>query len=189
MLSGSDHVWINGCSRILIAGFWFFTTVFMACFTANMAALLTNIRLEDDSSTVLDELKNRGVNLTVVADSAELAYIEKLAGFEEYFSNVWKSQMYDSPTVGNNTVWTYPLNSVFTNVMEKLLKNKLPNSTMLALQMVSENNFKLILDSTVGSYIRNTYCNYGIVSDPVAMHPIGLAVVHGSKFKRIISER
>lgn len=189
MISGSGHVWINGCSRILIAGFWFFTTVFMACFTANMAALLTNIRLEDDSSTVLDELKNRGVNLTVVADSAELAYIEKLARFEEYFSNVWKSKMYDSPPMGNNTVWTYPLNSVFTNVMGNLRRNTLPNSTRLAYQMVSENNFKLILDSTVGSYIRNTYCNFGIVSDPVALHPIGLAVVHGSQFKKIISER
>ncbi|CAC5424225.1 GRIN [Mytilus coruscus] len=186
---GCDNSWLNGYSRILVAGLWFFSSIFMACFTANMAAFLTNLRLEDDSSTVLNELKSDATNFTVEAGSWEMEYIKKLAEYEQYFSNIWKNFVTKNIyNVTNYTVWSFPLNMMFTDLQGNINRNPLPSSLDSALTFLNK-GYEVIVDSSVASFLTNKNCSLEKVSNPIAIHPVGLAISKGSKYRQIISER
>lgn len=161
----------------------------MACFTANMAAFLTNIRLIDDSSTVLNELKSDGTNFIVVTGSWEIEYIKKLAEYEQYFSNIWKNFVTDNIyNVTNYTVWSFPLNMMFTDLLDNINRNPLPSSLHSALTFLNK-GYEVIVDSSVATFLTNQNCSLEKVSNPIALHPIGLAVSKGSKYRQLISER
>ncbi|XP_052069234.1 ionotropic receptor 25a-like [Mytilus californianus] len=161
----------------------------MACFTANMAAFLTNLRLEDDSSTVLNELKSDATNFTVEAGSWEMEYIKNLAEYEQYFSNIWKNFVTENIyNVTNYTVWSFPLNMMFTDLQGNINRNPLPSSLDSALTFLNK-GYEVIVDSSVASFLTNKNCSLEKVSNPIAIHPVGLAISKGSKYRQIISER
>lgn len=179
---------MTGIGRFLVAGYWFFCTIMMACFTANMAAFLTNIRLEDDSSNVHDRLKSKIINFTIVKDSPEHVYIKNIADIEESFINIWKENMYCFSTGDNYTVWTFPFNAMYSKIVKHLENHNLPTSIPSALKLLNV-DYELIVDSKVASYYHNTDCSLEISSNPIATHPVGLAVSQGSPYKERISKR
>lgn len=185
---GLDEGWLTSVGRFLVAGYWFFCTIMMACFTANMAAFLTNIRLVDDSITVYDKLRSKITNFTIVKDSSEHDYIKNIADIEDKFINIWKQNMYSFSTGDNYTVWTFPFNALFSKIMKQISTHDLPVSIASAMELLDK-NFELILDSKVASYYHSIDCSLVICSHPIAMHPVGIAVAQGSRIKDRISKR
>ncbi|XP_025098265.1 glutamate receptor ionotropic, kainate 4-like isoform X2 [Pomacea canaliculata] len=179
-------------SRLLVAGFWFFSVVIMSTFTANLAAFLTVSRM-DTGIASLDKLAAQSdIRYSVVRESNVMAYFEHQATIEKNFYELWKNMSlggtskYKTPSgTGDEkslAVWDYPLGDKFGNMWSAMQSTGLLNSTQEGLEKVLEGNFALITESPVIKYLTFQDCSLTAVGDQFSIRPYAFALKEKSLF-------
>ncbi|KAL8573211.1 hypothetical protein ACOMHN_036196 [Nucella lapillus] len=174
-------------SRLLVAGFWFFSVVIMSTFTANLAAFLTVSRMGTTIAS-LDELAAQSdVKYSVVRDSNVMAYFEHQAAIERNFYELWKNMSLGGTKPGAGTdqslaVWDYPLGDKFGNMWSAMKTTGLLNTTQDGLERVLAGNFALISESPVIKYLVSHHCALTAVGDQFSVRPYAFALKEKSLF-------
>ncbi|XP_076458839.1 ionotropic receptor 25a-like [Babylonia areolata] len=174
-------------SRLLVAGFWFFSVVIMSTFTANLAAFLTVSRMGTTIAS-LDELAAQSdVKYSVVRDSNVMAYFEHQAAIERNFYELWKNMSLGSTKPANGAeqslaVWDYPLGDKFGNMWNAMQATGLFNSTQDGLERVLSGDFALISESPVIKYLASHHCSLTAVGDQFSVRPYAFALKEKSLF-------
>ncbi|KAK7111834.1 ionotropic receptor 25a-like [Littorina saxatilis] len=175
-------------SRLLVAGFWFFSVVIMSTFTANLAAFLTVSRM-GTSIASLDELAAQSdVRYSVVRESNVKAYFEHQAAIERNFYELWKNMSLGGGAgAGSNleqnlAVWDYPLGDKFGNMWNAMVTTGLLNSTKDGLEKVMNGDFALITESPVIKYLISQDCSLTAVGDQFSIRPYAFALKEKSLF-------
>ncbi len=182
-------------SRILIAGFWFFCTVIMATYTANLAAFLTVSRLQSTIAS-LDDLANQNdVTYSILAKSDSETYFKHMSDIESTFYDRWKEMSLGSVTSKSTVdessqyaVWDYPLGDKFTRIWNKLKVTGFINSTKEGVQKVLDGNFAFLHSSPMLKYEVNQRCDLIVVGDQFSTKPYAFALQQNSPLVKKIDD-
>nr|KAG5713494.1 hypothetical protein BaRGS_025042 [Batillaria attramentaria] len=176
-------------SRLLVAGFWFFSVVIMSTFTANLAAFLTVSRMGATIASLDALAAQSDVKYSVVRMSNVMAYFEHQAAIERNFYELWKNMSLGGAGSGsenvveqNLAVWDYPLGDKFGNMWDAMKKTGLLNSTQEGLEKVLGGNFALITESPVIKYLLSQDCSLTSVGDQFSVRPYAFALKEKSLF-------
>ncbi|KAI3386965.1 hypothetical protein SNEBB_010452 [Seison nebaliae] len=77
-------------ARALLTAFWFFSTVCISTYQANLAAFLTSSRLTTAITSVQDLAAQSDIKYSVVNGSEAHRYFRQMRDIEEEFFNFWK---------------------------------------------------------------------------------------------------
>ncbi|GAB6031583.1 hypothetical protein CHUAL_009348 [Chamberlinius hualienensis] len=178
--------------RLLAATWWLFGFVFIASYTANLAAFLTVSRLDTNIDS-LDSLANQYlVKYSTIKNSTAMKYFEKMAAIEEDFFGKWKEMTLgstDEIEKEKYSVWNYPVGNKYTKMWRYMSDIKFLDSLEEGLEKIRKlpNGFVLIADTIEVSYILSTNCDLTTVGDEFSRRPVGLAVSKSSDLKEKLS--
>jgi len=160
LMKGSETNPKRTSQRILTIGYLFFVLITVSTYTANMAAFLTKMNLEEPIDS-FEELSERDdVKIYTVDNSATMNFLKTSAE-----------------------------NTVYQRIWDKIYKGGrghglVPNATV-GRQMVAESSghAAFIFDSMINSYVEKKYCKTQSVSAPILLQEHGIAMYNGAPFK------
>ncbi|XP_052229590.1 glutamate receptor 2-like [Dreissena polymorpha] len=153
LMKGSDTCPRRTSQRILTTGYLFFVLITVSTYTANMAAFLTKMNLEEPIDSFEELAKRDDVTVYTVNNSATRNFLEN-SGKNTDFHRIWeKIGLVSNATEGRRKVTDSPGTSAF------------------------------IFDSMINSYSEKKYCKTQSVSAPILLQEHGIAMYNGAPFK------
>ncbi|XP_041364194.1 ionotropic receptor 25a-like [Gigantopelta aegis] len=192
--TGPESIPQTFSARILIAGFWFFCSIMMATYTANLAAYLTTSRMTIPIESLDDLASQRTVQYSVVAGTSIHAYFERMATIEMNFYELWKNMTSNArqkdltSTLANFAVWDYPLGEKYVAIWQTISKTGLLNSTQAGINRVLKGNFAFIHEYPLLQYELLKHCGLVSVGKQFSSKPYAFALPHSSPFTKKISQ-
>ena len=164
-LSGADNPPHTLSTRVLLAGFWFFSAILFMTYQASLSATSTISRLDSSISSLLDLAKQQQVTYSCTSGTTVQTYFEEMSAIEETFYNFWKNSCLTSTILDLNcedtkfsncafrrdkknkdstifgtleykSLWEYPLSNTYTVLSERIKKIGYVNNTADGLNRV-----------------------------------------------------
>ncbi|XP_070180273.1 ionotropic receptor 25a-like [Littorina saxatilis] len=191
-LSGPESTPRTPSSRMLVAGFWFFCTIIMANYTANLAAFLTTSRLTTPINSLADLAIQSKIRFSVVDGTTTMSYFERMARIESNFYELWKnisSNMVSAGTLAKSevAVWDYPLGDTYVKVWSDIEKTGLLASTQEGLDKVMAGDFALIDEAPSLQYAISQYCGLTTIGKQFSTKSYAFALPQGSPLTEQVS--
>ncbi|XP_077997159.1 glutamate receptor 2-like [Glandiceps talaboti] len=162
---GSQFSPLSLSGRIMSGTWWFFVLIFIASYTANMAAFLTVKKLESPVNTVDDLAQQTEVEYGCTESSQTMSFFRD-SGIEPY-----------------KTMWTY---------MTLTEPNPFPPTNEEGVQRVCEQNYAFLQDSTFNAYFTNKNpipnCELIVLGIPFDSKGYGLAFQRGAPYRDDFSQ-
>ncbi|XP_076458853.1 ionotropic receptor 25a-like [Babylonia areolata] len=191
-LSGPESTPRTLSSRILVAGFWFFCSIIMANYTANLAAFLTTSRLTTPINSLQDLASQSEVRYSVVRGSVPMDYFQRMAQIESNFYELWKNISNNVLSAGDlgkseMAVWDYPLGDTYVKIWSDIERTGLLSSSEEGLQKVMEGNFALIDEAPYLQYAISKHCGLTTIGKQFSTKSYAFALPQGSPLTELIS--
>ena len=182
---GTRRVPKSHASRILIAGFWLFTNIFMSVFVGNMAAFLMTSRLKTEINSVSDLIKQHTIHYSVWRDSSVATHIKNMKSIEVFFDEKWTNDTLNSEELPPKElrVWKYPLQVQYSTLWDRIVQHGFVNTTEDALQRIKQGNYMFITDSAVAEFLAGSNCNLKVIGKKFSARPYGFGVKKYSSIK------
>ena len=182
---GTRRVPQSHASRILIAGFWLFTNIFMSVFVGNMAAFLMTSRLKTEINSVSDLIKQHTVHYSVWRDSSVAMHIKNMKSIEVFFDEKWTNDTLNSEELPPKElrVWKYPLQVQYSTLWDRIVQHGFVNTTEDALQRIKQGNYMFITDSAVAEFLAGSNCNLKVIGKKFSARPYGFGIKKYSSIK------
>ncbi|XP_071107049.1 ionotropic receptor 25a-like [Haliotis cracherodii] len=181
-------------TRMLVGGFWFFCSIMMATYTANLAAFLTTSRLSVPIESLDDLAKQNTIKYSVVQGTVIHEYFQRMAKIESDLYQEWKSMSFYTKNIdtsrtvpANYAVWDYPLGDKYLTIWRSIQKTGLINNTREGIAKVLAGNFALIHESPMIQYELSKHCDLLAVGKQFSSRSYAFALAEGSPLTRIIS--
>ncbi|XP_067671307.1 uncharacterized protein [Haliotis asinina] len=182
-------------TRMLVGGFWFFCSIMMATYTANLAAFLTTSRLNVPIESLDDLAKQNIIKYSVVQGTVIHEYFQRMAKIESDFYQEWKSMSFYTKNIldtsdallANYAVWDYPLGDKYLTIWRSIQKTGLLNSSSEGIAKVLAGNFAFIHESPMIQYELSKHCDLLAVGKQFSSRTYAFALPEGSPLTRVIS--
>lgn len=158
LMRGTDFSPRPSSQRILTAGFTFFVLITVSTYTANMAAFLTKVNLDQPIESFKELADSSSIQVGTIKASATMRFLEK--------SN---DSMY-------RTIWNriQQSNGLVQNSSEGRARSE-------------KGNFAFIYDFLINSYFENKYCTTKMSGQPVRLQEHGIVMKAGDPVKTTIN--
>ncbi|KAL8573216.1 hypothetical protein ACOMHN_036201 [Nucella lapillus] len=191
-LSGPESTPRTLSSRVLVAGFWFFCSIIMANYTANLAAFLTTSRLTTPINSLQDLAAQSEVRYSVVRGSITMTYFERMAKIESNFYEMWKNISSNMLSAGDLSkselaVWDYPLGDTYVKIWSDIERTGMLSSSQEGLDKVLEGNFALIDEAPYLQYAISQHCSLTTIGKQFSTKSYAFALPQGSPLTEQIS--
>ncbi|XP_046562922.1 ionotropic receptor 25a-like isoform X3 [Haliotis rubra] len=181
-------------TRMLVGGFWFFCSIMMATYTANLAAFLTTSRLNVPIESLDDLAKQNIIKYSVVEGTVIHEYFQRMAKIESDFYQEWKSMSFYTKNIdtsdtlpANYAVWDYPLGDKYLTIWRSIQNTGLLNSSSEGIAKVLAGNFAFIHESPMIQYELSKHCDLLAVGKQFSSRAYAFALAEGSPLTRVIS--
>nr|CAH8819264.1 unnamed protein product [Trichobilharzia regenti] len=129
----------SASTRVLVAGLWLLVLIIIAMFSANLAAKLTVTGLRGEITTFKQLIEQDTVKYTIINNSTEMRFFEKLKNAEEVIFEIWKQQVvYNNEFTSNYTLWQYPVTEKYGLLYSRMKEWGFTNRREETLQLIKD---------------------------------------------------
>ncbi|CAC5388573.1 GRIA4 [Mytilus coruscus] len=158
LMRGTDFSPRPSSQRILTAGFTFFVLITVSTYTANMAAFLTKVNLDQPVDTLKELAERTNIQVGTINNSATMRFLE--SSEDSTYKTIWK------------------------RVLES---NGLVTNSSQGRQRSGEGNFAFIYDYLINSYFEKNYCKTKMSGQPIRLQEHGILMKAGNPAKTSIN--
>ncbi|XP_052064515.1 glutamate receptor 4-like [Mytilus californianus] len=158
LMRGTDFSPRPSSQRILTAGFTFFVLITVSTYTANMAAFLTKVNLDQPVETLIELAERTNIQVGTINNSATMRFLE--SSEDSTYKTIWK------------------------RVLES---NGLVTNSSQGRQRSGEGNFAFIYDYLINSYFEKNYCKTKMSGQPIRLQEHGILMKAGNPAKTSIN--
>ncbi|RWS28386.1 glutamate receptor: ionotropic kainate 3-like protein [Leptotrombidium deliense] len=167
-------------ARLLVANWWLFSFIFIATYTANLAAFLTVSNLESEIDSFEKLSTQYSINYSVIKKTIAYTYFQRRAHIENVFHEKWKQIAFNNDVNNEQRAllssWSYPLAVKYTNIWKRMQNTGFEESYESALRRVMTSDYALIAEATYNRYTQMTNCKVVEVGAEFSRKPLALIV-------------
>ncbi|KAL5018268.1 hypothetical protein ScPMuIL_003990 [Solemya velum] len=190
-MAGVDTIPRTTSTRILIAGFWFFCSIMMGTYTANLAAFLTVSRMSAPIESLDDLTQQSAIKYSVVAGTAGESYFRQMAEIEESFYTLWKeisfSQTSSDSDVTGVAVWDYPLGDRYMQLWKSMQENGMVHTSEEGIHKILNGDFAFLYETPMIAYEMSRRCGLMAVGSQFSSKPYAFVLPQDSPLTKPIS--
>ena len=158
LMRGTDFSPRPSSQRILTAGFTFFVLITVSTYTANMAAFLTKVNLDQPIESLKELAERSSLQVGTINNSATMHFLQ--SSNESNYRTIWK------------------------RVLES---NVLVQNSSQGRVRSSKGNFAFIYDFLINSYFEKKYCTTKMSGQPIRLQEHGIVMKAGDPAKTMIN--
>lgn len=178
-------------SRILVTGFWFFCSIMMATYTANLAALLTLSRLSAPVANLEDLLAQSQIRYSTMKGTSMQTYFLRMAEIETNFYEIWKEMSYGNDSESSKrsryAVWDYPLPDRYKVIWQNMEETGFVNSSGEGIERVLKGDYAYFTEAPIIKYKMSQYCDITAVGNQFSAKPYAFALQEKSQLTSVVS--
>lgn len=164
-----------------------FSFIFVAIYTANLAASFTISRVNSHIASFNDLINQREIDYATLLNSHSTDYFQRMARIETEFANKWKQMVADDSLSPINkkklAVWDYPLEQKYTKMWNAMKTVGFPTTIEEAVHLTRNTDFAFIGESADIRYHAMVNCELVQVDDEISRRPYAIAIQQGSPLK------
>lgn len=157
LMRGTDFSPRPSSQRILTAGFTFFVLITVSTYTANMAAFLTKVNLDQPVAS-LEELSKSSIKVGTINNSATMRFLQ--SSEDSTYRKIWKRVLES--------------NGLVTNSSQGRVRSE-------------GGNFAFIYDFLINSFFEKNYCGTKMTGQPIRLQEHGIVMKEGDPAKTSIN--
>ncbi|XP_074657321.1 ionotropic receptor 25a-like [Tubulanus polymorphus] len=181
-------------ARLLVAGFWFFSTIMMSMYTANLAAFNTVSRLSVTVNSLEDLTKQSIIKYTTLDGTSMQTYFKKMAEIESNFYDMWKEislrKEATASELAKYAVWEYPLGEKYTDIWKVMNRTGFVKSSEEGMRLVKESKgkFAFLTESPIVKYAVSKSCDLLHIGEAFSSKPYGIAMKENSPLVKQVNQ-
>ncbi|KFD66083.1 hypothetical protein M514_21759, partial [Trichuris suis] len=197
-LLGTEHFPMNLSGRVVATAWWLFCFLFLAFYSASIAALLS-FRNVAKPITQLEQLfQQNGIKYSVVEDSSAGYYFSRLAELEDLMDLQWRTSMIKSSLDLENKVmlgyWDYPFQISYRQLWKLMRDVGMPKTINEAVSRVlaspsPTHGFAFIATEPTVEFLQMSDCNLRMVKSNLFARHYAIGVQQGSELGPLMSKQ